>query len=155
MKVALGNSLLLNQTYQRSEDPLHICQPVDHWQIDRRHKQPVGQKRSSLSPKWRSVNIASIIGLGTGSIWIGLGVWAYSKFFILPTGETNLSFYAALGWFIWTYFTEIPFLLLLVPPILNASYAAFKNLEPEWYWNFKRARIRCRKMQTNFPFSDL
>lgn len=84
-----------------------------------------------LSPKWRSVNIASIIGLGTGSIWIGLGVWAYSKFFILPTGETNLSFYAALGWFIWTYFTEIPFLLLLVPPILKASYTAFPNLKQE------------------------
>jgi len=83
-----------------------------------------------LSPNWRAVNLASVIGLGVGSIWIGVGVWAYSYFFILPTGEMNLSFFAALGWFIWTYFTEIPFLLLLVPPILKACYAAFSHLKP-------------------------
>jgi len=84
-----------------------------------------------ISPKWRNVSVASVIGLGVGSVWIGLGVWAFSRFFILPSGETNLPIVAALGWFIWTYFTEIPFLLLLVPPILKASYAAFRNLEPE------------------------
>jgi len=84
-----------------------------------------------LSPRWRSVNIASVIGLGVGSLWIGVGVWVYSQYFILSTGETNLSFFAALGWFTWTYFTEIPFLLLLVPPILKASYAAFSHLRPE------------------------
>lgn len=81
-------------------------------------------------PAWRAVNIASVIGLGAGSIWIGLGVWVYSRFFALPTGEANLSFFAALGWFIWTYFTEIPFLLLLVPPILKTCYLAFRNLKP-------------------------
>jgi uncharacterized membrane protein len=92
-----------------------------------------------IFPNWRGVNIASVIGLGVGSLWIGLGVWVYSKFFILPTGETNLSFFAALGWFIWTYFTEIPFLLLLVPPILKASYAAFSHLRPKESINVKKA----------------
>ncbi|MCW4039646.1 MAG: hypothetical protein NWE83_02720, partial [Candidatus Bathyarchaeota archaeon] len=82
-------------------------------------------------PAWRSVNIASVIGLGAGALWIGVGVWVYSQFFLLPTGETNLSFFAALGWFVWTYFTEIPFLLLAVPPILKACYAAFSNLQPQ------------------------
>lgn len=82
-------------------------------------------------PAWRSVNIASVIGLGAGSLWIGVGVWVYSQFFILSTGETNLSFFAALGWFVWTYFTEIPFLLLAVPPILKACYSAFSNLQPQ------------------------
>lgn len=82
-------------------------------------------------PAWRSVNIASVIGLGAGSLWIGVGVWVYSQFFVLSTGETNLSFFAALGWFVWTYFTEIPFLLLAVPPILKACYAAFSNLQPQ------------------------
>jgi hypothetical protein len=82
-------------------------------------------------PAWRSVNIASVIGLGAGALWIGVGVWVYSQFFLLPTLETNLSFFAALGWFVWTYFTEIPFLLLAVPPILKACYAAFSNLQPK------------------------
>jgi len=81
-------------------------------------------------PEWRAINVASVIGLGVGSIWIGFGVWIYSRFFILPTGEANLSFFAALGWFIWTYFTEIPFLLLLVPPILKTCYLAFRSLKP-------------------------
>lgn len=81
-----------------------------------------------FSPNWRRVNIASVIGLGVGSIWIGVGVWVYSKFFVLSTGVSNISSFAALGWFIWTYFTEIPFLLLLVPPILKAGYKVFGNL---------------------------
>ncbi len=85
-----------------------------------------------LLPKWRSYGIASVIGLGVGALWIGLGVWVFSKFFtIATTGETNISLYAALGWFIWTYFTEIPFLLLAVPPILKACYLAFPSLEPK------------------------
>jgi uncharacterized membrane protein len=85
-----------------------------------------------LSPTWRSYEIASVIGLGVGALWIGLGVWVFSQFFtIITTGETNISLYAALGWFIWTYFTEIPFLLLAVPPILKACYLAFPSLEPQ------------------------
>jgi uncharacterized membrane protein len=85
-----------------------------------------------LYPNWRSYEVASIIGLGVGALWIGVGVWVFSKFFtIVTTGETNISLYAALGWFIWTYFTEIPFLLLVVPPILKACYLAFPSLKPQ------------------------
>jgi hypothetical protein len=82
-------------------------------------------------PNWGSYTLGSIIGLGAGSIWIGLGVWVFSKFFVLAsTGEVNMPLYAALGWFLWTYFTEIPFLILVVPPILAACYIAFPSLKP-------------------------
>jgi hypothetical protein len=82
-------------------------------------------------PQWRAYQIASIIGLGVGSLWIGVGVWAFSQFFVVTTtGEINLPLYGALGWFIWTYYTEIPFLILAVPPILSACYRAFPTLRP-------------------------
>jgi len=85
---------------------------------------------SYLWPDWRSVGIASIIGLSVGSAIIGLGVWGFSYLFPLPTGETALPFQAAVSWFIWTYATEIPFLVALVPPILKASYIAYPRLKP-------------------------
>jgi uncharacterized membrane protein len=82
-------------------------------------------------PRWRSYQIASVIGLGVGSVWIGVGVWLFSQFFVVTTTmETNLPLYGALGWFIWTYYTEIPFLILVVPPILSACYRAFPTLRP-------------------------
>lgn len=73
-----------------------------------------------LQPKWRSYSIGSIVGLGAGSIIIGLGLVAY---FGTPL-------YYSLGWFVWTFATEIPFLLLLGPPVLQACYRAFPNLRP-------------------------
>ncbi len=81
-------------------------------------------------PDWRSVGIGSIIGLSVGSAIIGLGIWVFSQFFILPSGETSLPFQASFLWFIWTYATEIPFLVTLVPPILKACYMAFPRLKP-------------------------
>jgi len=81
-------------------------------------------------PKWKSIGIGSIVGLGVGSAIIGIGVWAFSQFFILPSGEMLLPLYASVSWFIWTYATEIPFLVILVPPILKACYLAFPGLRP-------------------------
>ena len=40
-----------------------------------------------LWPSWRSYGVGSIIGLGIGSAIIGIGVWAFSQFFILPSGD--------------------------------------------------------------------
>ncbi|MFQ6075189.1 MAG: hypothetical protein ACE5Z5_03485 [Candidatus Bathyarchaeia archaeon] len=85
---------------------------------------------SVIGHEWRSLGVASIVGLSTGSGIIGIGVWAFSQFFILPSGETQLPLYASALWFTWTYCTEIPFLLTLVPPILRACYAAFPSLRP-------------------------
>lgn len=82
-----------------------------------------------LWPEWKSYGVASVIGLGVGSAIIGLGLWAWTQFFYL--GELlNAPFYFSLLWFIWTFTTEIPFLLLLGPPILKACYRAFPGIEP-------------------------
>ena len=75
---------------------------------------------TSLWPEWKSYGVASVIGLGVGSAIIGLGLVAY----------LNTPFYFSLLWFIWTFTTEIPFLLLLGPPILKACHRAFPSIEP-------------------------
>lgn len=79
-------------------------------------------------PEWRSYGVASVIGLGVGSTIIGFGVWAFSQYFVLPTQEFQLPLYASLIWLVWTFSTEIPFLITIVPPILKACYRAFPSL---------------------------
>lgn len=68
--------------------------------------------------EWRSYSVGSVLGLGAGSTIIGLGLAAY----------TGSPIYYSLGWFVWTFTTEIPFLLLLGPPIIKACYRAFPSL---------------------------
>ena len=75
---------------------------------------------SLLKPKLRGFFAAASAALVIGSSIIGLGVWAFSQFFVLPTGEKGLPVAAALIWFVWTYATEIPFLLFLTPPLIAA-----------------------------------
>lgn len=70
---------------------------------------------------------ASSLGLMAGSAIIGVGLWAYSQFLILPAGVKNAPVIFALGWFLWTYLTEIPFILFFVPPILKAVSRAFPS----------------------------
>jgi uncharacterized membrane protein len=85
-------------------------------------------------PEWRSYGIGSLIGLGVGSAIIGAGVWAYSHILVLPDavgGGINLPLYTTVIWFIWTFATEIPFLITLGPPILKACYKAFPSLAPK------------------------
>ncbi len=60
------------------------------------------------------------VGLMTGSLIIGVGLWAYSQFLILPGGLSKVAVTYSLLWFVWTYYTEIPFLILLAPPIITA-----------------------------------
>ncbi|MEM0010420.1 MAG: hypothetical protein QW424_07260 [Candidatus Bathyarchaeia archaeon] len=84
-------------------------------------------------PQWRSYSIASVVGLLVGSTIIGFVVWAYSQIFILPAavgGGFQLPLYAALIWLIWTFATEIPFLIILGPPILKVCLQAFPYLNP-------------------------
>jgi len=75
---------------------------------------------SALWSEWRSYGVGSVVGLGVGSTIIGLGLTAYF----------NTPLHYSLGWFIWTFTTEIPFLLLLGPPVLKACYRAFPSLSP-------------------------
>jgi len=68
----------------------------------------------------RAIVLAGSTGLLVGSAIIGVGVWLFSQFFTLPTGDSRLPLVAAAVWFAWTYFTEVPFIALLTPPIVKA-----------------------------------
>jgi len=85
-------------------------------------------------PEWKSYGIASVVGLFVGSAYIGFGLWGYSQFLPLPLSlgwERNAPFYASFLWLVWTFATEIPFLITIVPPILKACYKAFPSLAPQ------------------------
>jgi hypothetical protein len=81
-------------------------------------------------PELSSYGIASVAGLALGSGIIGVGVWGFSQFLVLPSGEMNLPIQAALIWFIWTFITEIPFLTVIVPPALKVFFKAYPSLNP-------------------------
>ena len=83
-------------------------------------------------PEWKSYGLASVIGLLVGSAIIGFGLWGYSQFLTLPlTGfERNAPLYASILWLVWTFATEIPFLVTFVPPIAKICYRAFPFLSP-------------------------
>jgi len=88
---------------------------------------------SYLWPEWRNYSVASIIGLGIGSAIIGLMVWLNFQFLFLqtPTGELfHAPAHFGLLWFVWTFTTEIPFLIIVGPPVLKACFKAFPSLKP-------------------------
>jgi len=66
------------------------------------------------------VVFAGSTGLLLGSAVIGVGVWLFSQYFTLPSGQQALPAWAALVWFLWTYLTEVPFIALLAPPLVKA-----------------------------------
>jgi hypothetical protein len=86
-----------------------------------------------LRNRWANFETAASIGLGVGSVWIGLGIVAYSSIFALPAvlglGSSSLPVTFAYGTIAFTYLTEIPFLLLLTPPVVAACRAAFPSLK--------------------------
>ena len=83
--------------------------------------------------EWKSYGLASVIGLFVGSAIIGFGLWAYSHFLPLPLAgwERNAPFYASFLWLVWTFATEIPFLVTIVPPVVKICYKAFPFLAPQ------------------------
>jgi uncharacterized membrane protein len=83
----------------------------------------------SRRSKWLSYEIGSAVGLLVGSIIIGLVVPVYAVLFA-PNVTTlpALTSAGVLGLFTWTFATEIPFLLVLGPPIIGAIYKAFPTL---------------------------
>jgi hypothetical protein len=82
------------------------------------------------SSKWRSYEIGSIIGLLVGSAIIGSMVPLFGALFTPPGTEPLAPFTLAGGIavFLWTFVTEIPFMLLLGPPIITAVRKAFPKL---------------------------
>jgi hypothetical protein len=82
------------------------------------------------SREWRSYEIGCMVGLLAGASIIGLMVPVFSLFFIMPgnTLLTPLSVSAGLWYLVWTFATEILFMIVLGPPILEACYRAFPSL---------------------------
>ncbi len=77
-----------------------------------------------FKPQYSKIIYSSSAGLMVGSAIIGFGLWAYSQFAVLPIGVSNAPIIASLLWFLWTYLTEIPFLVFLLPPIVYAVVKA-------------------------------
>ncbi len=81
---------------------------------------------------WADVQAASSVGLAVGSLIIGFGVVAYSSFFVMPQvlglGSNPLPLVFAYGTTLWTYMSEIPFLLVLTPPIVKAVRSTLPSL---------------------------
>lgn len=84
-------------------------------------------------PKWKSFELGSVLGLAFGAAWIGATLVIYSMFFPLPlTFEPfirNAPAYAGALWMVWTFCSEIPFMVILGPPILEACYRAVPSLK--------------------------
>jgi hypothetical protein len=75
--------------------------------------------------------MAAIISLLIGSAIIGIGIYLWSKLFLLPGAAeiSPMSIAAAWSTFVWTFISEIPFLLFLVPPIVEAAWKAIPSLK--------------------------
>jgi hypothetical protein len=80
--------------------------------------------------EWRSFGVGSVIGQGVGAAIVAVGVWSYSQLFYSATGyfkaPVQASFVPII--FVWTFATEIPFVLLVGPPLIKACYRAFPSL---------------------------
>ncbi len=80
--------------------------------------------------EFRTFGVAAVIGQGVGATIVSIGVWAYSQLFFSPNGYFKSPIPATFVpfVFVWTFATEIPFVLLLSPPIAKACYLAFPFL---------------------------
>jgi len=65
--------------------------------------------------------------MAVGAMIIAFGVWAYSQLLYAPHGYFTAPLSASLASlvFVWTFVTEIPFVLLVSPPVIKACQAAF------------------------------
>lgn len=88
---------------------------------------------SKLWPSWRNYAVGSVMGLSAGSTIIAVVVWAYSQIFFGPAAYFRQPIPCSLipVIFVWTFATEIPFIVILGPPIIKACYKAFPFLKPQ------------------------
>jgi len=75
--------------------------------------------------KWHSFAVGSITGMLVGAAIIGVMVPVFFQF--LASAATPFTAMVALTTFFFTFFTEIPFILIVGPPIIWAIYRAFPN----------------------------
>jgi len=85
-----------------------------------------------LRNRWADFEVAASIGLAVGTGIIGLGIVAYSAVFGLPMA-VGLGSKPLGSIFIYVvtssnYFAEIPFMVILTPPVVAACRAAFPSL---------------------------
>jgi uncharacterized membrane protein len=78
--------------------------------------------------QWRSFAIASVVAQAIAAGLLSVTVWAVSPLFLSYFGKP-FPFTYVLPLFVWTFATEIPFILLVGPPIIQACYRAFPSLE--------------------------
>jgi uncharacterized membrane protein len=82
-----------------------------------------------LRKKWASYELGSVVGLIVGSLIIGVMVPVYAALFAPEsTVFPALTDAGILALFTWTFVTEIPFMLVLGPPIIEAIHKAFPTL---------------------------
>ena len=82
-----------------------------------------------IRKKWASYELGSVVGLLVGSLIIGVMVPVYAALFAPEsTVFPGLTDAGILALFTWTFVTEIPFMLVLGPPIIEAIHKAFPTL---------------------------
>lgn len=83
--------------------------------------------------EFRNFGVGAIIGQATGAMIVAIGVWAYSQLFYSANGYFTAPLSAAFASliFVWTFATEIPFVLLVSPPVVKACYNAFPFLKKQ------------------------
>ncbi len=80
--------------------------------------------------EWRSYAIGAVVGQAIGAALLSVTVWAVSPLFLSYFGAPFAATYI-LPLFVWTFATEIPFVLLVGPPIIAACYRAFPQLRQQ------------------------
>jgi hypothetical protein len=80
--------------------------------------------------EWRSYAIGSVVGQIAGGLLLSVTVWLVSPWFLTSLGiEQPLGASLVLPIFVWTLATEIPFILLVGPPIIKAVQRAFPSIQ--------------------------
>jgi hypothetical protein len=77
--------------------------------------------------QWRSYAVAAVIAQAAGAGLLSVTIWAVSPLF-LSYFKSAIPPTLILPLFVWTFATEIPFLLLVGPPVIKACYRAFPSL---------------------------
>jgi hypothetical protein len=78
--------------------------------------------------EWRSYAIAAVIGQAAGAGLLSVTVWAVSPYFLSYFINGPVSATYIIPIFVWTFATELPFILLAGPPVIKAAYRAFPSL---------------------------
>ena len=77
--------------------------------------------------EWRSYAVAAVIGQVLGGALLSITVWLISPYF-LTFFVQPIALSLVFPIFVWLLVTEIPFILLLGPPIIKAAHRAFPTL---------------------------